>query len=142
MIGVWLQKEIGKSIESTEIFMVALIDTAIAAQNAAIAGESMGLGICFISVGGIQNNLVRVQDILQTPKRVLPLFGLALGVSFKDQSLTQEQIQLIVKSAQVASSSSYIQAYSIIGVTDLVKKEQQLAEVAGNQFHVPNQIPW
>ena len=33
--------------------MVTVIDAALAAQNAAIAAESMGLGICYI--GGIRN---------------------------------------------------------------------------------------
>lgn len=38
--------------------------------------------------------------------------------SFTDQLLTDEEIRLLVESAQCASTSSYIQAYSIIGVTD------------------------
>lgn len=66
-----------ESIASTEKFMVALIDTALAAQNAAIAAESLGLGICYI--GGLRNNLEKVCEILQTPKRVIPLFGLVVG---------------------------------------------------------------
>ncbi|KAA0546114.1 oxygen-insensitive NADPH nitroreductase [Bacillus sp. BGMRC 2118] len=65
------------SLESTEKFMVSLIDATIAAQNAALAAESMGLGICYI--GGIRNNLEAVCDVLQTPKHVVPLFGLAVG---------------------------------------------------------------
>lgn len=57
--------------------MVALIDAALAAQNAAIAAESMGLGICYI--GGIRNNLEEVKALLKTPEHVIPLFGLAVG---------------------------------------------------------------
>ena len=59
-------KDITQSIESTEKFMVALIDAALAAQNAAIAAESMGLGICYI--GGIRNKLDEVKDLLKTPE--------------------------------------------------------------------------
>ncbi len=70
-------KDISTSIESTEKFMVALIDAALAAQNAAIAAESLGLGICYI--GGLRNNLNEVCELLKTPKRVIPLFGLAAG---------------------------------------------------------------
>jgi FMN reductase (NADPH) len=55
--------------------------------------------------------------------------------SFEDKALTQEQIELIVRSAQAASTSSYIQAYSIVGVTDPSKKKR-LAELAGNQPYV------
>ncbi|KAB2337068.1 oxygen-insensitive NADPH nitroreductase [Cytobacillus depressus] len=76
-IGEMENKDVLPSIESTEKFMVALIDTALAAQNAAIAAESMGLGICYI--GGLRNNLKEVCKLLKTPKRVLPLFGMAVG---------------------------------------------------------------
>lgn len=55
--------------------------------------------------------------------------------SFKDEPLTEEQIKIIISSAQSASTSSYIQAYSIIGVTDK-KKKKKLAELAGNQSYV------
>lgn len=59
------------------MFMVSLIDAALAAQNMSIAAESMGLGICYI--GGIRNELDKVTEVLQTPDHVLPLFGLAVG---------------------------------------------------------------
>lgn len=65
------------SIESTEKFMVALIDAALAAQNASVAAESMGLGICYI--GGIRNDLEAVKEVLKTPDHVIPLFGMAVG---------------------------------------------------------------
>jgi FMN reductase (NADPH) len=77
VIGEMEQKDVLPSLESTEKFMVALIDTALAAQNAAIAAESMGLGICYI--GGLRNNLSEVCKLLKVPKRVIPLFGLAVG---------------------------------------------------------------
>ncbi|RXT15389.1 oxygen-insensitive NADPH nitroreductase [Ammoniphilus sp. CFH 90114] len=77
-IGEWKNGEVQDSLESTEKFMVAVIDAALASQNMAVAAESMDLGICYI--GGIRNNLPRVQQLLQTPKLVLPLFGLAVGM--------------------------------------------------------------
>jgi FMN reductase (NADPH) len=70
-------KDVLPSLESTEKFMVSLIDAALAAQNAAVAAESMDLGICYI--GGIRNNLEEVQRILKTPEYVIPLFGMAVG---------------------------------------------------------------
>lgn len=77
IIGETEGKNVLPSIESTEKFMVALIDASLAAQNAAIAAESMGLGICYI--GGIRNNLEAVKDLLKTPERVIPLFGMTVG---------------------------------------------------------------
>ncbi|WP_080847730.1 oxygen-insensitive NADPH nitroreductase [Cytobacillus gottheilii] len=82
LIGELEKKDVLPSIESTEKFMVALIDAALAAQNAAIAAESMGLGICYI--GGIRNNLEAVSALLKTPKRVIPLFGLTVGYPQKE----------------------------------------------------------
>lgn len=76
-IGKWENADVIPSLESTEKFMVALIDASLAAQNASIAAESMGMGICYI--GGIRNDLEAVSEVLQLPHRVIPLFGLAVG---------------------------------------------------------------
>jgi FMN reductase (NADPH) len=77
IVGEMEGKDISTTLESTEKFMVACIDAALASQNAVIAAESMGLGICYI--GGIRNNLEKVGQILQVPERVIPLFGIAIG---------------------------------------------------------------
>ncbi|MBU8906102.1 oxygen-insensitive NADPH nitroreductase [Desertibacillus haloalkaliphilus] len=69
--------DLSESLESTEKFMVSVIDASLAAQNAVVAAESMGLGICYI--GGIRNNLEEVGELLRVPKHVIPLFGLAVG---------------------------------------------------------------
>ncbi|WP_282155044.1 oxygen-insensitive NADPH nitroreductase [Cytobacillus gottheilii] len=82
LIGELENKDVLPTIESTEKFMVSLIDAALAAQNAAIAAESMGLGICYI--GGIRNNLEAVSELLKTPKRVIPLFGMTVGYPQKE----------------------------------------------------------
>jgi FMN reductase (NADPH) len=71
-----------ESLQGTEMFMVALIDAALAAQNMTVAAESMGLGICYI--GGIRNRLPEVTALLKTPKLVLPLFGLVVGYPAQD----------------------------------------------------------
>lgn len=54
---------------------------------------------------------------------------------FEDRLLTDEQIKTIVSCAQAAATSSFIQAYSIIGVKDKAKKKK-LAELVGNQDYV------
>ncbi|UOQ92960.1 oxygen-insensitive NADPH nitroreductase [Halobacillus shinanisalinarum] len=66
------------NLENSEHFLVSAIDAALAAQNAAIAAESMGLGMCYL--GSIRNNLARTDEILGLPQHVIPLFGMALGV--------------------------------------------------------------
>ncbi len=77
LIGRMEQTEVEESLESTEKFMVSVIDATLAAQNATLAAESMGLGICYI--GGLRNNLEEVCKLLNVPDRVVPLFGLAVG---------------------------------------------------------------
>ncbi|MCC3374920.1 oxygen-insensitive NADPH nitroreductase [Cohnella sp. REN36] len=64
--------------DSTESFMVATIDAALAAQNAAVAAESMGLGICYI--GGIRNRIAEVAELLRIPELAYPVFGMCVGV--------------------------------------------------------------
>ncbi|MGR9050416.1 oxygen-insensitive NADPH nitroreductase [Halobacillus faecis] len=70
-------EEMLANLENSEHFLVSAIDAALAAQNAAVAAESMGLGICYI--GSIRNQLDKVDEILGLPKHVLPLFGMVLG---------------------------------------------------------------
>lgn len=61
----------------TEQLLVATVDTALMAQNVAIAAESEGLGICYI--GGIRNNPQEISDLLRLPDHVYPVFGMCLG---------------------------------------------------------------
>lgn len=51
---------------------------------------------------------------------------------FEDKDLTEEALTLLIKSAQAASTSSFVQAYSIIGITDKDIREQ-ISAIAGNQ---------
>lgn len=53
---------------------------------------------------------------------------------FKDESLSPETVKKLVEAGQMASTSSYVQAYSIIGVRDPETKKA-LKEISG-QFYV------
>lgn len=57
--------------------LVSSIDAALAAQNAVVALESLGLGSVYI--GALRNNLAAVIDELQLPLLVFPVFGLCVG---------------------------------------------------------------
>jgi FMN reductase (NADPH) len=61
----------------TEQFIVATVDVSLAAQNAIIAAESLGLGGVFI--GGIRNDPEKVCEFLNIPEHVYPVFGMCLG---------------------------------------------------------------
>ncbi|MAA65624.1 MAG: oxygen-insensitive NADPH nitroreductase [Alteromonadaceae bacterium] len=65
-----------------EQLLVASVDTALMAQNIAVAAESEQLGICYI--GGIRNHPADVSEILRLPEHVYPVFGMCLG--YPDQN--------------------------------------------------------
>lgn len=69
----------------TESFIIATVDTALAAQNAAVAAESLGLGIVYI--GGIRNRIAEVAELLQLPDLVYPVFGMCLGYPDQEPGL-------------------------------------------------------
>jgi FMN reductase (NADPH) len=60
-----------------ENFLVAAVDTSLAAQTAALAAESLGLGICYI--GSIRNHPQEVIDLLEMPRLTFPVTGMTLG---------------------------------------------------------------
>ncbi|WGF88275.1 NADPH-dependent oxidoreductase [Marinivivus vitaminiproducens] len=64
-------------LDYVEMFLVAAVDAAMAAQNAVVALESLGLGTCYI--GSIRNETDAVADLLGLPDEVIALFGLTIG---------------------------------------------------------------
>jgi nitroreductase len=61
----------------TETFMVAIIDAALAAQNATVAAESLGLGTVYI--GSMRNHPETVAAELGLPPQAMIAFGLCVG---------------------------------------------------------------
>ena len=60
-----------------EDFLLGVMDAALAMQNAALAAESLGLGICYI--GAIRNNPRQVIELLGLPRLVFPVSGMTVG---------------------------------------------------------------
>lgn len=60
-----------------ETFLVAAIDAALAAQNAVVAAESLGLSTVYI--GAMRNNVQAVGEILGLPPGAMGVFGLCVG---------------------------------------------------------------
>lgn len=65
------------ALDYLELFLLGAIDTALAAQNAVVALESLGLGAVY--TGGIRNQPAEVAAELGLPPKVFALFGLAIG---------------------------------------------------------------
>lgn len=89
LVLVWLADlarlgEIGRregrpteALSYLETLFVGIIDAALAAQNAVVALESLGLGGVYI--GALRNRPEAVADLLGLPPNVLGVFGLAIG---------------------------------------------------------------
>lgn len=57
--------------------MLAVADTCIAAQNAVVAAESLGIGSCYI--GDVLENAEAMRDALHLPQYVVPACMLVFG---------------------------------------------------------------
>ncbi|WP_426957722.1 NADPH-dependent oxidoreductase [Muricoccus radiodurans] len=66
-----------EGLDFMEAFMVALVDAALAAQNAVVAAESLGLGTVY--VGALRNRPEEVAAELGLPPNAFAAFGLAVG---------------------------------------------------------------
>jgi nitroreductase len=66
-----------EGLDYTEMLIMAVIDAALAAQNAVVAAEALGLGTVYI--GAMRNRPLEVAAELQLPPRVVAVFGLCVG---------------------------------------------------------------
>jgi len=67
-------KQVSENVES---LLVSAVDVALAMQNAALAAESLGLGMCYI--GAIRNHPLEVIRLFELPPLVFPVSGMTLG---------------------------------------------------------------
>lgn len=66
-----------QATDHIESFLVAAVDAALAMQNATLAAESLGLGMCYI--GAIRNHPRKAIELLALPRLVFPISGMTLG---------------------------------------------------------------
>jgi nitroreductase len=71
------RKAVTDGLDFLEMFLVAVMDATLAAQNAATAAESNGLGICYI--GGMRNHPEQVAAELKLPPETFAVFGMVIG---------------------------------------------------------------
>ncbi len=84
-VGEQTQQQLA-AINYLEMLLVATIDAALAAQNAVVAAESLGLSTVYI--GAIRNDTQRVAAELNLPAGAVAVFGLCVG--YADHSLPAE----------------------------------------------------
>ncbi len=74
----WLKiREAPDNFDNPMSFMIGAIDAILASQNAALAAESEGLGICYM--GTTLANCRKIAKVLRCPNSVVPVVGFSLG---------------------------------------------------------------
>lgn len=100
-------------LDYTEMFIVAAIDAALAAQNAVVAAESLGLGTVYI--GAMRNHPEAVAAELRLPERTFAVFGLCVGYPTPQNGA---QIKPRLPQATVLHRETYATAAEPIAVSD------------------------
>lgn len=80
------QREATPGYDNFLSFYTASIDALLAAQNACIAAESLGLGICYL--GTTTYNAGKIVDVLNLPKGVVPVTTVVVGYADETPGLT------------------------------------------------------
>ncbi len=82
----WLAlSEAADGFDDPFAFAVGAIDAALASQNAALAAEAEGLGICYL--GSTLANADAIAEILELPPHVVPVVGFVLGHPAEEPTL-------------------------------------------------------
>lgn len=82
----WLKiSEAPMNFDNYMSFMIAAIDAILASQNAALAAEAEGLGICYM--GTTLASCAEIGKILQCPSHVVPVVGFSLGYPDENPTL-------------------------------------------------------
>lgn len=107
-------------LDYLEMFVTATIDAALAAQNATVAAESLGLGTVYI--GAMRNHPEEIAALLRLPSHVFAVFGLCVGYPDSPQAaikprlpqsaiLHRERYDLTVQDAAIAQYNEIMQNF-------------------------------
>ncbi len=100
-------------LDYLEMFLVASIDAALAAQNAVIAAEGMGLGTVYI--GAMRNQPEAVARELALPSQTFAVFGLCVGYAAQTTAIKPRLPQRAVvhtEQYQLGSQAEAIAEYN------------------------------
>ena len=88
----WLEvSEAPENFDNYMSFMIGAIDAILASQNAALAAEAQGLGICYM--GTTLASTHEIADILKCPDNVVPVAGFVLGYP-NERPLKRDRLSL------------------------------------------------
>jgi hypothetical protein len=119
-----------EGLDYLETLFVGIIDAALAAQNATVAAESLGLGSVYI--GALRNDPERVAATIGLPPHVMAVFGMCVGyadpgvVSGVKPRLDQSVV-LHHETYGAGASAPAVAAYD--DAINAFQREQRIAEV-------------
>jgi FMN reductase (NADPH) len=113
-----------------EHLLVATIDVALAAQNAAVAAESLGYGIVYI--GGIRNDPFTAASLLALPPKTFPVFGMCIGLPAQDAA-TLARPRLPLSGFVHHNQYEISQVGQAIETYDEMMKQYMIARTGGAQ---------
>lgn len=102
------------ALDYMEMFVIAVVDAALAAQNAIAAAQSLGLSGCYI--GGMRNQPEKVAELLGLPPKVFAVFGMTIGV--EDDSAGPAAIKPRLPQAAVLHHEHYQPLKSLDALID------------------------
>lgn len=135
-------------LDYLESFLLAVIDASLAAQNAVVAFESLGLGTCYI--GAIRNNPLVIAKELGLPNEVFPVFGLTVGYPDPairtdvkprlDMSkiLHNEQYEVAAKPADFSAYNGVLRAFQKIQLMPAIDWTEQVSRRIGTKEALKN----
>jgi nitroreductase len=114
-----------------DLFLIAIIDAALAAQNAVIAAESLGLGTVYI--GALRNNVTSVSAELQLPNGVFPVFGLCVGYPNSEKKISVKprlpQQAVLHHEVYQSNSDTEVESYNLV-MTEFYQQQNMNVEGA------------
>jgi nitroreductase len=128
------QREAEPGYDNFLSFCTGLIDAVIAAQNAAVAAEALGLGICYL--GTTLYNAQKIAELYECPDGVVPITTLVLGYAEETPELTDrlpvEAVvhQEVYKQYSEADIDLYYQEKEELPLTAKLLEENQLKTLA------------
>lgn len=106
-------KEHLAALDYFDMLVVAMGDAGLAAQNAVVAAQSLGLSTVYI--GALRNNVRQVAAELNLPPKAMGVFGLCVG--YADPSAVSE-----VKPRLPQAAIVHHEQYNAQGETELIKE--------------------
>lgn len=124
-------------LDTVEMYTVAVIDAALAAERMVCAAEALGYGICYI--GGLRNHPDQVKQILKLPTHTFGVFGLCIGRPAENARadikprLQQDQVWFREEYGSELSSQEYDQRAHAFHVQQGMPSDQTWAQKSSSR---------